>query len=82
MSRPLRARGLKPSSAANPSSSVSVAPPAGAWIETALEIASSAAASVAPPAGAWIETQQSKYTLQMYSTSRPLRARGLKPAIS
>ena len=54
-----------------------VAPPAGAWIETRNHRLCLGMALVAPPAGAWIETlpKDVNFTLQ---ASRPLRARGLK----
>jgi len=56
MSRPSRARGLKPISTRASQRSLIVAPLAGAWIETQEEAATSALYLVAPLAGAWIET--------------------------
>ena len=58
--------------------SVSVAPLAGAWIETLrTRRAACRARGVAPLAGAWIETtQQNRDRFQ--ELSRPSRARGLK----
>jgi len=57
-SRPTRARGLKPViEEIEYSEDVTVAPHAGAWIETRSTPAlCSAPSSVAPHAGAWIET--------------------------
>ncbi len=54
-SRPLRARGLKPSLFFAVEKPSKVAPPAGAWIETKA-LSAIQALQVAPPAGAWIET--------------------------
>ena len=55
-------------SATNPAISPSVAPPAGAWIETSSDGFSCRSSNVAPPAGAWIETSCSTRRL-------PTRAR-------
>ena len=38
-----------------------VAPHAGAWIETKLEIVKQSPSAVAPHAGAWIETELKRY---------------------
>jgi len=56
MSRPMRARGLKPFSIQKWGGFRLVAPHAGAWIETSMLIYTSKPTSVAPHAGAWIET--------------------------
>ena len=56
MSRPTRARGLKPNVNALASTAALVAPHAGAWIETANHGELLAQHEVAPHAGAWIET--------------------------
>ncbi len=56
VSRPLRARGLKPVLADDAIALPGVAPPAGAWIETELGVSTWHEVPVAPPAGAWIET--------------------------
>ena len=55
-SPPLRGRGLKPSRVDRGRAGRVVAPPAGAWIETAGAAGKAWPALVAPPAGAWIET--------------------------
>ncbi len=55
MSRPPWARGLK-LTANTYATAIYVAPPVGAWIETALGCAISRNFEVAPPVGAWIET--------------------------
>ncbi len=55
-----------------------VAPFAGAWIETAPAGLIRPAAGVAPFAGAWIETAAGIYRVSASPESRPLRARGLK----
>ena len=60
----------------------SVAPLAGAWIETATFTPSFIVAQVAPLAGAWIETCQLKRDYRYVIKSRPSRARGLKPRIT
>jgi len=55
-----------------------VAPRAGAWIETFCLLNVCRRVMVAPRAGAWIETspiQERPYA----ASSRPVRARGLKP---
>ena len=58
-------------------SSMYVAPPAGAWIETQVCHPKLSLRLVAPPAGAWIETQLTK--LHTYELpSLPPRERGLK----
>jgi len=56
MSRPMRARGLKPFPSAFLLAGVLVAPHAGAWIETFSLCFSTRRCTVAPHAGAWIET--------------------------
>ena len=55
-SRPSRARGLKPQSERLSKTLTSVAPLAGAWIETPKNGKSEVGKKVAPLAGAWIET--------------------------
>lgn len=62
MSRPMRARGLKPLSCFDRGWSGSVAPLAGVWIETRIKVTYRHAAMVAPHAGAWIETLRSLRT--------------------
>ena len=78
-SRPTRARGLKlrPDRASGPAKDV--APHAGAWIETLRRVYGHRRQCVAPHAGAWIETLHSSPCLINSDTSRPTRARGLKP---
>ncbi len=56
MSRPARARGLKPAGEVPIDSLKGVAPRAGAWIETSNLSPAQYAPRVAPRAGAWIET--------------------------
>jgi len=55
-SPPARGRGLKPERSQNSSGAPSVAPRAGAWIETFVDGLSPVPELVAPRAGAWIET--------------------------
>ncbi len=55
-SRPTRARGLKHDEGAYDSTDISVAPHAGAWIETTSVPLQAEPLLVAPHAGAWIET--------------------------
>ena len=57
MSRPTRARGLKLLRIGSIDSMASVAPHAGAWIETDEGVYYGIIRKVAPHAGAWIETQ-------------------------
>jgi len=77
LSRPARARGLKPliSVFAKPNSFV--APRAGAWIETPPLGLLLERRLVAPRAGAWIETVFA-LCCGCRTPSRPARARGLK----
>ena len=56
----------------------SVAPLAGAWIETKMRHDFIEPACVAPLAGAWIETVSQKLKFTSATRSRPSRARGLK----
>ncbi len=56
---------------------ISVAPRAGAWIETCRYLKSARRVRVAPRAGAWIETSH-QAQLPRICPSRPARARGLK----
>ena len=55
-----------------------VAPRAGAWIETVENQSIIDINGVAPRAGAWIETTELA-AHYLASSSRPVRARGLKP---
>ena len=59
MSRPVRARGLKPYCSCCCCLRMPVAPRAGAWIETSMVPKVQRASNVAPRAGAWIETMRS-----------------------
>ena len=63
-SHPTRVRGLKPVEYGATARNQSVAPHAGAWIETCSVIWSSHKDNVAPHAGAWIETL---YKYQIYA---------------
>ena len=56
LSRPTRARGLKPRTDVEFRVPLPVAPHAGAWIETWSRIRGRGRDIVAPHAGAWIET--------------------------
>ena len=58
---------------------VSVAPHAGAWIETEFDEQRSYVSLVAPHAGAWIETHLSLFAYGRNLESHPMRVRGLKP---
>ncbi len=60
LSLPTRERGLKLERDARGGTRYTVAPHAGAWIETIVGGALGLAGSVAPHAGAWIETANSK----------------------
>ena len=55
-SRPSRARGLKPGHGSGTQIKETVAPLAGAWIETLTGLTATWPTAVAPLAGAWIET--------------------------
>ena len=55
-SLPMRERGLKPDVLMENAGTITVAPYAGAWIETLVANPAAAKFSVAPYAGAWIET--------------------------
>ena len=80
MSRPMRARGLKPENTVDIKRLFDVAPHAGAWIETPDRNPPTQCLMVAPHAGAWIET----YSLRRGSGGlcvAPMRARGLKRII-
>ena len=79
-SRPTRARGLKLYWPAWAAPTATVAPHAGAWIETRNGRSSPRGRMVAPHAGAWIETQKIAGETDSETRSRPTRARGLKPA--
>ena len=56
---------------------LSVAPRAGAWIETCKSWYTVSPSNVAPRAGAWIETESRRAGIRV-SPSRPVRACGLK----
>ena len=56
LSRPMRARGLKLTLANRGGANATVAPHAGAWIETNDGNECGTMGNVAPHAGAWIET--------------------------
>ena len=56
VSPPMRGRGLKPNWTSNYTSVLTVAPHAGAWIETFCRDLCLYRRRVAPHAGAWIET--------------------------
>ena len=58
----------------------SVAPHAGAWIETYGFANYEPRADVAPHAGAWIETPDYREQIRKH-WSHPMRVRGLKPKI-
>lgn len=58
---------------------LSVAPHAGAWIETIRAISWKPGLAVAPHAGAWIETAQPP-TARSTASVAPHAGRGLKPA--
>ena len=74
----MRVRGLKQNYKLliNPTT---VAPHAGAWIETYKMLTMRKQAKVAPHAGAWIETSKNKYNRRA-GGSHPMRVRGLKLA--
>ena len=76
-SHPTRVRGLKPVEYGATARNQSVAPHAGAWIETCSVIWSSHKDNVAPHAGAWIETLFEGPDDEC-SMSHPTRVRGLK----
>jgi len=78
-SRPMRARGLKPNEDGSLIALPLVAPHAGAWIETVRVNRFGLVQPVAPHAGAWIETTKLSNQKIIAATSRPMRARGLKP---
>ena len=77
-SHPTRVRGLKQVDCACRGQRRSVAPHAGAWIETGKKKAYTAFKRVAPHAGAWIETAITTNTAQTTAMSHPTRVRGLK----
>ena len=68
------------SASPTPAPASTVAPLAGAWIETMSKCLAFARHRVAPLAGAWIETGRTQ-RLRWLFQSRPLRARGLKQAL-
>jgi len=59
---------------------LTVAPRAGAWIETNTAYTMVAVVGVAPRAGAWIETAGTQPLGVNLCGSHPVRVRGLKPA--
>jgi len=76
-SPPVRGRGLKLGRPVDKNINISVAPRAGAWIETPHSSRIGSPAMVAPRAGAWIETGPFKKGLNRL-LSPPVRGRGLK----
>ena len=64
LSPPARGRGLKLAVEWPYASSPSVAPRAGAWIETAGTVPPGPMVTVAPRAGAWIETLETEYLIR------------------
>ena len=74
----MRARGLKRYTLQPKYTTKTVAPHAGAWIETECNKQLNGLLFVAPHAGAWIETGQNTLCQSARSLSRPMRARGLK----
>ena len=79
-SLPTRERGLKPPTTDIYYNRHTVAPYAGAWIETPLHKNKGDRLYVAPYAGAWIETSKRIYVLPHFE-SLPTRERGLKRLI-
>jgi len=73
----MRGRGLKRYMVPHLEIHHSVAPHAGAWIETHIALLSYRAFDVAPHAGAWIETTCSG-VIFFNTSSPPMRGRGLK----
>ena len=80
-SRPSRARGLKRCVDGGIRLVRRVAPFTGAWIETPALWHRRPHGAVAPFTGAWIETCQQQPQRHHASSSRPSRARGLKPDV-
>ena len=78
LSRPIGARGLKPSTDSDPENGFDVAPHRGAWVETTRSASAFEKNSVAPHRGAWVETSLGLNSQNFYHTSRPIGARGLK----
>ena len=81
VSPPARGRGLKQNMIPLSAISFSVAPRAGAWIETAICLQNGWICPVAPRAGAWIETKTNKVRQGAFVVSPPARGRGLKPSV-
>ena len=77
-SHPMRVRGLKHPDVNNNINNNSVAPHAGAWIETSCLEALYTMYKVAPHAGAWIETVDWNRDSNGRGRSHPMRVRGLK----
>ena len=73
----MRERGLKQNKASNQVVGETVAPHAGAWIETYFLLVKKLVSVVAPHAGAWIETLKT-YSKRRKNQSLPMRERGLK----
>ena len=78
LSRPVRARGLKPEDYEGTMLDGVVAPRAGAWLETPNSENIGKSCYVAPRAGAWLETGRAATSTITMTASRPVRARGLK----
>ena len=76
----MRERGLKQATTKGFLMKISVAPHAGAWIETDKAIKLTYLTAVAPHAGAWIETRKI-LTAFLFQLSLPMRERGLKHVI-
>ena len=74
LSRPARARGLKRDIVLRFPVTLSVAPRAGAWIETQFTGETFERRFVAPRAGAWIETRLCRYS-DIVNTCRAPRGR-------
>ena len=77
-SHPMRVRGLKLHVIINGRLRTSVAPHAGAWIETYNFPDKLVFREVAPHAGAWIETSRTELMEYLKGGSHPMRVRGLK----
>ena len=74
----MRVRGLKRGSVIRVRIDETVAPHAGAWIETLKLKGLDATGAVAPHAGAWIETLICPRNARTRKQSHPMRVRGLK----
>ena len=78
VSHPTRVRGLKGEAVSRFMGAGSVAPHAGAWIESSSPPPACQETQVAPHAGAWIESFSPLLLVNGRSTSHPTRVRGLK----